>query len=183
MLRLRLLMLASPRCADLAVTLEAAATELPEIEVTEAEVEQTVAEWEEEAAEIKPPAGSDPPPGNEADVERLGRDPATGQIRQSEVDPGQRIEQETDVHLERSPDQQGPDWVDPATGETYDAVGNFDSQYFDKQWPNLQDQIVSHLDKADWVPVDVSRFSQSQVELVKQFIEQYGPRVYIVGGG
>ena len=167
--------------ADIAVTLEAATAELPEIEVVEAEVEETVATWEEEAAEIESPAGETA--GNEADIERLGRDPATGQIRQSEVETGQRIEQETGVRLERSPDAQGPDWVDPATGETYDAVGNFDAQYFDRQWPNLQDQIVSHLGKTDWVPVDVSKFSPSQVALVKQFISQYAPRVYIVGGG
>jgi hypothetical protein len=51
-----------------------------------------------------------------------------------------------------------------------------------RQWPQLQYQIVRHLDKADWVPIDVSRFEPGQVAQVRQFIEdnQLGPRVFIL---
>jgi CdiA C-terminal tRNase domain len=62
-----------------------------------------------------------------------------------------------------------------------DAVGNFDGKYFDTQWQNLQSQIVKHLDKADYVPVDVSKFTPEQIAKVKEFIGPLGPRVFTVG--
>jgi hypothetical protein len=34
--------------------------------------------------------------------------------------------------------------------------------------------IADHLAKADLVPVDVSQFSPEQIDMVEQFIKQYG---------
>jgi hypothetical protein len=111
----------------------------------------------------------------------LGKDPATGQFRPNEAETGVRIEESRGVTLERSPDPKGPDWIG-SDGKTYDAVGNFPSEHFDKQWPNLQDRIADHLNKADYVPIDVSQFRPEQVELVREYIKQFGDRVFIVGG-
>jgi hypothetical protein len=128
-------------------------------------------------------ASSGPLPGAADEAERiraLGEDPATGAFRQSEMETANRVEQELGVTLERSTDPQ-VDWVDPASGKTYDAVGNFDSKYFDQQWPNLQVRIMDHLAKADFVPIDVTKFTPAQVAQVEQFIQNLGPRVFIVG--
>ncbi|MGC4806476.1 hypothetical protein ACLQ2V_15745, partial [Micromonospora sp. DT233] len=93
-----------------------------------------------------------------------------------------RVEQQVSVTLTRAPAGSSADWVDGA-GRTYDAVGNFPSQFFERQWPQLQYQIERHLGKADLVPVDVSRFSAEQIARVEQFIadRRLGPRVFIVG--
>lgn len=112
--------------------------------------------------------------------QELGMDPATGKFRPGEAETGLRIESERGVQLSRSPAAKGPDWVG-SDGKTYDAVGNFPSQYFDQQWPNLQSRITEHLGKADYVPVDVSTFTPSQIAQVKAFIQQYGDRVFLVG--
>ena len=84
------------------------------------------------------------------------------------------------MRLERS-DSPGADWIG-SDGKTYDAVGGFSGRYLDQQWGNLQRQIVRHLDKADYVPVDVSGFTSGQVDMVNEFISDLGPRVFIVGG-
>ncbi|MFG1721272.1 hypothetical protein ACGFII_21855 [Micromonospora chalcea] len=108
-------------------------------------------------------------------------DPATGRFRPAEAETAGRIEQQVGVRLRRAPPDSSADWVDGA-GRTYDAVGNFPGQYFDRQWPQLQYQIERHLEKADLVPVDVSRFSAQQTAMVEQFIADrgLGPRVFIV---
>jgi hypothetical protein len=90
---------------------------------------------------------------------------------------------EAAAHLsDRAPAGSSADWVD-TSGRTYDAVGNFPGPFFDRQWPQLQYQIQRHLDKADLVPVDVSRFSPEQAATVARFIadNDLGPRVFIVG--
>jgi hypothetical protein len=46
----------------------------------------------------------------------------------------------------------------------------------------VQFRIKDHLDKADYVPVDVSQFTPDQVARVREFVEPLGPRVFIVGG-
>lgn len=109
-------------------------------------------------------------------------DPATGRFRPGEAETAVRIEQELGVRLRRAPAGSSADWVDE-TGRTYDAVGNFPAQFFDRQWPQLQYQIERHLDKAELVPVDVSRFSAGQIAKIEQFIadRQLGPRVFVVG--
>ncbi|MEU5873007.1 WXG100 family type VII secretion target [Glycomyces sp. NPDC047369] len=115
-------------------------------------------------------------------VHDLGMDPATGRFRPGEAETALRLEQELGVRLHRAPADSSADWVDDA-GRTYDAVGNFPGQYFDRQWPQLQYQIERHLDKADLVPVDVSRFAPEQVARIEQFIgdRRLGPRVFVVG--
>jgi hypothetical protein len=106
-------------------------------------------------------------------------DPATGAFRQGEYDTAIRIQQERGVALQRSADPT-VDWVD-ADGNTYDAVGNFSSKYFDQQWQNLQTRILDHMTKADFVPVDVSGFTSPQIGQVQQFINPLGPSVFMVG--
>ncbi|WP_424184121.1 hypothetical protein ACOBQX_19585 [Actinokineospora sp. G85] len=60
-------------------------------------------------------------------------------------------------------------------------MGNFAATHFDRQWERFKAQIVKHLDKADHVPVDVSRFTPDQVARVRGFIGPLGPRVFLVG--
>lgn len=113
--------------------------------------------------------------------QELGYDPASKQFRSAEADTGVRIENERGVHLTRSLQRDsGPDWIG-SDGKTYDAVGNFDSRYFDRQWPTLQNRILDHLRKADFVPVDVSKFTGEQVSRIKEFIAALEPRVFLVG--
>ncbi|TNH24927.1 WXG100 family type VII secretion target [Micromonospora orduensis] len=115
-------------------------------------------------------------------IHDLGMDPATGKFRPGEAETAVRLEQELGVRLTRAPVESSADWVDEAE-RTYDAVGNFPAQFFDRQWPRLQYQIVRHLEKADLVPVDVSTFTPAQVAQLEQFITDrgLGPRVFIVG--
>lgn len=129
----------------------------------------------------EPPKDKDPEL-EEKRIHDLGMDPATGKFRPGEAETAVRVEGELGVTLKRAPAGSSADWVDDA-GRTYDAVGNFPAQFFDRQWPQLQYQIQRHLGKADLVPVDVSKFSPEQIAKVKQFIADgnLGPRVFIVG--
>jgi hypothetical protein len=115
-------------------------------------------------------------------VRDLGMDPATRRFRPAEAETAVRIEQERGVTLTRAPAGHACDWLDE-TGRSYDAVGNFPPQFFDQQWPRFSEQIVLHLNKADYVPVDVSKFSPEQVVRIEQFVSEKGlaPRVFIVG--
>jgi uncharacterized protein YukE len=132
--------------------------------------------------EPREPAKPVDPKVEEQRAHDLGMDPATGKFRPAEAETALRIEDEVGVTLTRAPSGSSADWVDDA-GRTYDAVGNFPAQYFERQWPQLQYQIERHLDKADLVPVDVSRFSADQVAKIVEFIadRKLGPRVFIVG--
>jgi hypothetical protein len=115
-------------------------------------------------------------------IHDLGMDPATKRFRLGEADTAVRIEQERGVILTRAPDGHSADWLDEA-GKSYDAVGNFPPQFFDRQWPRFSEQIELHLQKADYVPVDVSTFTTEQVARIEQFIAEKGlaPRVFILG--
>ncbi len=129
-----------------------------------------------------PVLGTDPVLSGEGSINtarNLGLDPATGAFRQGEFDTALRIQQERGVVLQRSTNP-SVDFED-ASGNTYDAVGNFSSKYFDRQWPNLQTRIVDHMSKADFVPVDVSQFTDAQIAQVEQFIAPLGPAVFMVG--
>lgn len=117
--------------------------------------------------------------GSERDW-RLGYDPASQRYRQGESLTARRVEDERRTVLVRSPRKKGPDWIGP-NGKTYDAVGPFAGKYFDRQWEVFQGRILDHMNKADWVPVDVSQFTPEQVERVREFIGPLGPRVFIVG--
>ncbi|HCT76956.1 MAG TPA: hypothetical protein DGT23_10275 [Micromonosporaceae bacterium] len=118
----------------------------------------------------------------EAHKKELGMDPATGKFRPGEAETAIRVEDATGANLSRSADPK-VDWVDNATGKTYDAVGNFPAKHFDQQWPHLQTKIVDHLAKADYVPVDVSKFTPDQIAKVQKFITDngLGPRAFLVG--
>jgi uncharacterized protein YukE len=127
---------------------------------------------------LKPPTD---PRVEEERLHALGADPAVGGYRASEAETAHRIELQLGIELRRSTNPQ-VDWVD-SLGTTYDAVGNFDGRHFERQWPNLQQRIIDHLEKADFVPVDVSRFSPAQKRLVTDFIagNGFGPRAFVVG--
>lgn len=122
-----------------------------------------------------------PDPGGLDEREwRLGLDPATQRFRPGETQTARRVEIARDVVLVRSPKKAGPDWIGP-DGKTYDAVGNFAAKHFDRQWEVLQGRILDHMRKADWVPVDVSRFTPEQIARVREFIGPLSPRVFTLG--
>jgi hypothetical protein len=122
------------------------------------------------------------PKAEEQRVHDLGMDPATGKFRPAEAETAVRIERERGVTLTRAPAESRADWIDE-TGRSYDAVGNFPAQFFDRQWPQFSHQMERHLEKADLVPVDVSRFTPDQVAHIESFIAErgLGPRVFILG--
>jgi hypothetical protein len=107
-------------------------------------------------------------------------DPSTGRHRPAESHTAARIEAEQGVQLRRAGARDPYDWLDQS-GATYDAVGNFPHWAFERQWPNLQLRIVDHLNKADFVPIDVSQFTREQVQLIKEFTRSLEPRVFLVG--
>jgi hypothetical protein len=140
------------------------------------------AEAPDQPATPRPPRGPKRDPKEEAERRhQLGFDPAKGRHRPSEEETAIRLEQELGIGLRR--DESGDaDWVG-SDGCTYDAVGPFEPEYFDRQWPQLQRRILGHIKKADRVPVDVSRFTPEQTQLVQDFIRdnQLSPRVFLVG--
>jgi uncharacterized protein YukE len=110
----------------------------------------------------------------------LGEDPAHGgEFNPSEYQTALRVEAERDVVLRRS-SQPELDW-DTEDGTTYDAVGNFPGRYLSSQWRNFTAAIAAHVAKADYVPVDVSQFSPEQIEMIEEYIKQYGSHVFLVG--
>lgn len=114
----------------------------------------------------------------------LGADPARGgSFVASEAETALRVEHDLGVNLSRAEVGKSYDFIDSA-GKTYDAVGNFPSKFFDAQWSNLQDQIIRHAQfKADIVPVDVSKFTIEQQDIVRKFVQGLrNPNVIIVGG-
>jgi hypothetical protein len=112
----------------------------------------------------------------------LGMDPDVGRFRPAEAETGLRVELERDVELERLPADSPGDWRDAETGDTYDAVGNFDGKFFDTQWDNLKMQIERHLLKADFVPVDVSKFTPTQRLIVEEYIQSLNnPQIFTIG--
>ena len=117
-----------------------------------------------------------------ARVHALGMDTATGRFRPNEAETAIRIEVALGVRLIRAPRWSRADWFDER-GISYDAVGPFAAGRFDQQWRRFSEQIVLHLRKAELVPVDVSLFTASQIEVVETFIANHrlGPRVFILG--
>jgi hypothetical protein len=110
----------------------------------------------------------------------LGEDPAHGgEFSESEYQTALRVELERGVVLIRS-QHPGLDW-ETADGTTYDGVGNFKGQYLSSQWGNFTRVIAEHAAYADYVPVDVSQFSPEQIDMVQQYIKQFGSRVFLVG--
>jgi len=110
----------------------------------------------------------------------LGTEP-TGQFRRAEVDTALRVEQMTGVVLERSL-VDGVDWID-STGRTYDAVGSgMPAHVFDQQWGVVQHRIKDHINKADFVPVDVGSLDPVQQQVVKLVVDSLDdPSVFVVG--
>jgi uncharacterized protein YukE len=110
----------------------------------------------------------------------LGEDPAHGgTFNPGEYQTAMRVELERGIVLTRSPDPE-LDWQTD-DGTTYDAVGNFPGKYLASQWENFTDRIADHVAKADLVPVDVSQFSPEQIEMVEEYIKQFGSHVFMVG--
>jgi RHS repeat-associated protein len=110
----------------------------------------------------------------------LGFDQAKNKFVRSEMETALRVESQRGVSLTRSTGT-AEDWFDQY-GRSYDAIGNFPGEFFDREWENLKDQTVTHLAKAQFVPVDVSQFTPAQTAMVRDFIAQFGSRVFIVSG-
>ena len=129
-------------------------------------------------------SSSTPPidPEHHARLHDLGLDPATKKFRPAEVETAMRIEHERRVTLTRAPAEHPADWLDERE-MSYDAVGNFPPEFFERQWPRFSEQVERHLLKADFVPVDVAKFSPEQIARIEQFIaaRDLAPRVFIVG--
>jgi RHS repeat-associated protein len=124
----------------------------------------------------KPPSiGGEQEPINVSDphVRELGMDPAKG-FQASEAETGTRLEQDLGITLARY-NSADYEWVNPATGKTYDAVGNFPSQFFDLQ--QFETAILKHLRKSglDYTVVDMSTFTSDQIAEVRQFINGLQP--------
>ncbi|MQA81804.1 MAG: hypothetical protein GEV10_25585 [Streptosporangiales bacterium] len=111
----------------------------------------------------------------------LGMDPAVDRYRPSEEQTAVRIEKQRGVTLTRHTESNSaPDWVG-SDGLSYDAMGNFPAKYFDDQWTHFKNELHKHVRKADYVPIDVSQFTPSQIRLVEQEIKPYGSKVFLVG--
>jgi hypothetical protein len=136
----------------------------------------------QEVGGIPPNTGNQPITKQEYERrQKLGFDPAVGRVRPEEINTALRIEAERGVTLTRAQRGDSFDWVDQA-GRSYDALGPFDAKYFAQQWPQLQAQIAKHVNKAELVPIDVSKFTPQQIAQVEQFVSKnYGPNVFIVG--
>ena len=110
----------------------------------------------------------------------LGEDPAHGgAYNHGEYETSQRVQSERGVRLERSDDPR-VEWVDQH-GRTYDAMGPIPSEYFDKSWRKTMLSLDKHVEKADFTPFDVTGLSPEQIARVKDYIKQYGDRVFVVG--
>ncbi|WP_410786748.1 hypothetical protein [Kribbella sp. C-35] len=110
----------------------------------------------------------------------LGYDPAVGKFRETEAETALRVEADRGVTLARATRPDDCDWVD-GDGRTYDAVGNFPARFFEAEWENLQLRVVDHLEKAQFVPVDISQFTRDQRSLVREFVDRFDDRVFVVG--
>jgi hypothetical protein len=122
-----------------------------------------------------------PPPASceAARIHALGMDNATGRFRPNEAETAVRIEAALGVRLTRAPRWSRADWFDQY-GISYDAVGPFSAGRFEQQWRRFSQQILLHLNKAQFVPVDVSEFTPTQIEVVELFIatRRLAPRVF-----
>lgn len=107
-----------------------------------------------------------------------------GSFRENEAQTATEIENTRGIGLTRNPNAKGPDWTG-SDGKSYDALGPLPSQFFDRQWANLQYRITQHLGKADMVPIDVSGLTEQQANTVRQYLTDnatsFNGRVFIVG--
>ncbi len=89
-----------------------------------------------------------------ARIHHLGFDPAVKRFRAHEAATALRIERELDVALTRGTKS---DWIDAATGTTYDSVGGTgpQGQFNVQQFTN---QLNRHIDKYDVSVVDFNNF-------------------------
>jgi hypothetical protein len=115
-------------------------------------------------------------------IRALGMDTATGRYRHNEAETAIRIEAALGVRLTRAPRWSRADWFDQH-GISYDAVGPFSAFRFEQQWRRFSQQILLHLNKAQFVPVDVSLFTPTQIEVIELFIatRRLAPRVFTLG--
>ncbi|GIF19716.1 hypothetical protein BJ973_006759 [Actinoplanes tereljensis] len=115
-------------------------------------------------------------------IRALGMDTATGRYRHNEAITAIKIEAALGVRLTRAPRWSRADWFDQF-GVSYDAVGPFSAFRFERQWRRFSEQILLHLNKAQFVPVDVSLFTPAQIEVIELFIADHrlSPRVFTLG--
>jgi CdiA C-terminal tRNase domain len=148
-------------------------------EVVPARKQRLVPDWAHSAPPT-PPQPQRPLDITTPHARALGLDPANGgRFRPDEAETGLRVEAQRGITLERSP-HPGIDWIDGATGKSYDAIGNFDGRYLNNM-DEFLGEIERHVGKADYVPVDVSQFSAEQRSDIRRFVSGLGPKVFIVG--
>ncbi|MEE6175389.1 hypothetical protein [Mycobacterium sp. 050134] len=157
-------------------------SKLGRVETVAAQKSRFVPDWAHPAPE-QPHGHSGPGRGLDLSTphaQELGTDPATGgRFRLDEAETGLRVEAQRGMTLQRS-SHPGADWIDAATGETYDAVGNFDGRYLNMD--GFFRDVEDHLKKAKYVPVDVSQFSAEQRTVIRRFVTGLNNlNVFIVG--
>src|SRR6185295_9549560 len=102
--------------------------------------------------------------GTVANVQRL---------RPPEVETGKRLSRKLGVPLAESP-HQGVDFVDPS-GKTYEAMGLPRAAGFWSQKDFLKAIDRHFLKSADFVVIDMTGFSEEQINIVKQYLNALPP--------
>jgi hypothetical protein len=123
-----------------------------------------------------------PVPGDpENEPLSLGYDLETGQFRVGEYETACRVQTLRGIKLTRLPKGASADWIDEE-GKTYDAMGNFPGEYLtsEKEWRKFETKLARHVVKADYTPLDVTKFNASQIERVRNIVARYGGRVFLV---
>jgi hypothetical protein len=149
-------------------------------ETVPAQLSRLVTDWAQPGPE-GPPARPPKLDLSTPHAEELATDPGNGGkiLRWNEAETALRVEAQRGIHLVRSP-HEGVDFIDPVTGETYEAVGNSPAEFLNLD--KFLGRIKDHTDKADYVPVDISTFSAEQRSIIRRFVDGLGnPRVFIVG--
>ncbi|MDP7703986.1 hypothetical protein [Mycobacterium sp. TY815] len=142
--------------------------ELGKSETVPAQRSHFVPDWAHPAPEHLPVPASHRFDLSTPHAQELGTDPGIGgRFRPGEAETGLRVEAERGIQLVRSP-HEGVDWIDPTTGKTYDAMGNFDQRHL--KMNIFLPEIERHAAKSDYVPVDVSQFSAEQRSIIRRFI-------------
>lgn len=103
--------------------------------------------------------------GTVANVQRL---------RPPEVETGKRLSRKLGVPLAESP-HVGTDFVDPS-GKTYEAMGVPRASTFWNQKDFLKSIDDHFLKSADFVVIDMTGFSQEQINIVRQYLSKLPPQ-------
>jgi len=116
-------------------------------------------------------------------VHELGLDLKNGQFRAGESLAGLHLETDLGRRLERFDEAAYPnkhgDWIDPTTGETYDAVGPV-PDWSKTSLDSFEKSITAHLRKEglDHVYVDMTGLDAAGKARIRQFIDNLDPQKF-----